>query len=75
VRYDKSRRPLARRVQKTADMLQRLCGIERLTALRARDALLVGLARFPRLSDEAIRRNLAADVRAIRSASLLGDAG
>jgi 2-polyprenyl-6-methoxyphenol hydroxylase-like FAD-dependent oxidoreductase len=74
VGYDKRRRPLARRVQKTAEMLQRLCGIERVTALRVRDALLAGLARFPRLSEEAIRRPLAADVRAIRSASLLGDA-
>jgi 2-polyprenyl-6-methoxyphenol hydroxylase-like FAD-dependent oxidoreductase len=73
--YDKRRRPLARRVQKTAEMLQRLCGIERVTALRARDALLVGFARFPRLSEEAIRRSLAGDVRAIRSASLLGDVG
>jgi 2-polyprenyl-6-methoxyphenol hydroxylase-like FAD-dependent oxidoreductase len=74
VGYDKRRRPLARRVQKTAEMLQRLCGIERVTALRVRDALLAGLARFPRLSEEAIRRPLVADVRAIRSASLLGDA-
>ena len=72
--YDKRRRPLARRVQLTAEMLQRLCGIEQVTALRVRDALLAGLARFPRLSDEAIRRALAADVRAVRSASLLGDA-
>ena len=72
--YDKRRRPLARRVQLTAEMLQRLCGIEQVTALRVRDALLAGLARFPRLSDEAIRRVLAADVRAVRSASLLGDA-
>jgi 2-polyprenyl-6-methoxyphenol hydroxylase-like FAD-dependent oxidoreductase len=73
-RYDKRRRPLARRVQKTAAMLQRLCGIEHVTTVRVRDALLAGLARFPRLSEEAIRRPLAADVRAIRSASLLGDA-
>jgi 2-polyprenyl-6-methoxyphenol hydroxylase-like FAD-dependent oxidoreductase len=72
--YDKRRRPLARRVQLTAEMLQRLCGIEQVTALRVRDALLAGLARFPRLSDEAIRRALAADVRAVRSASPLGDA-
>ena len=43
--------------------------------MRARDALLAGLARFPRLSEDAIRRTLAADVQAIRSASLLGDAG
>ena len=71
--YDKRRRPLARRVQKTAEMLQRLCGIEQVTALRVRDALLAGLARFPRLSDEAIRRALATDIRAIRSASLLGN--
>ena len=71
--YDKRRRPLARRVQLTAEMLQRLCGIEQVTALRVRDALLAGLARFPRLSDEAIRRALATDIRAIRSASLLGN--
>src|SRR5215207_8927860 len=74
VGYDKRRRPLARRVQKTAEMLQRLCGIQRVTALRVRDALLAGFARLPRLSEEAIRRPLAADVGAIRSASLLGDA-
>jgi 2-polyprenyl-6-methoxyphenol hydroxylase-like FAD-dependent oxidoreductase len=38
--YDKRRRPIARRVQMTAEMLQRLCGIERVTAQRVRDALL-----------------------------------
>jgi 2-polyprenyl-6-methoxyphenol hydroxylase-like FAD-dependent oxidoreductase len=70
--YDKRRRPLARRVQQTAAMLQRLCGIQRVAARRARDALLAGLAQFPQLSDEAIRRGLAADVGAIRSASVLG---
>jgi 2-polyprenyl-6-methoxyphenol hydroxylase-like FAD-dependent oxidoreductase len=74
VGYDKRRRPLARRVQKTAGMLQRLCGIEQVTTLRVRDALLAGLARFPRLSAEGIRRALDADVRTIRSASLLDDA-
>ena len=73
VGYDKRRRPFARRVQKTAEMLQRLCGIQRVQALRVRDALLAGSARFPRLSDEAIRRALATDIRAIRSASLLGN--
>jgi 2-polyprenyl-6-methoxyphenol hydroxylase-like FAD-dependent oxidoreductase len=73
-RYDKRRRPLARRVQKTAAMLQRLCGIEHVTTLRVRDALLTGLAHFPRLSEEVIRRPLAADVRTVRSASLLDDA-
>ena len=31
--------------------------------------LLVGLAHFPRLSEEVIRRALAADVRTVRSAS------
>jgi 2-polyprenyl-6-methoxyphenol hydroxylase-like FAD-dependent oxidoreductase len=75
VGYDKRRRRPARRLQKTAEMLQRICGIERGTAVRARDVLLAGLARFPRLSEEAIRRTLAADVRAIRSASLVGRAG
>jgi 2-polyprenyl-6-methoxyphenol hydroxylase-like FAD-dependent oxidoreductase len=74
VGYDKRRRPLARRVQQTAAMLQRLCGIQRVTARRARDALLAGLAQFPQLSDDAIRRGLAADIRAIRSASVLGEA-
>jgi 2-polyprenyl-6-methoxyphenol hydroxylase-like FAD-dependent oxidoreductase len=72
--YDKRRRPLARRVQKTAAMLQRLCGIQRVAARRARDALLAGFAQFPQLSDEAIRRGLAADVRAVRSTSVLGTA-
>jgi hypothetical protein len=72
--YDKRRRPLARRVQMTAEMLQRLCGIERVTTLRVRDALLAGLARFPRLSDVGIRRGLASDIRAVRSASLFDDA-
>jgi 2-polyprenyl-6-methoxyphenol hydroxylase-like FAD-dependent oxidoreductase len=71
--YDKRRRPLARRLQMTAELLQRLCGIERVTTLRIRDALLAGLAQFPRLSDESIRRTLAAEVRTVRSASLLGD--
>jgi 2-polyprenyl-6-methoxyphenol hydroxylase-like FAD-dependent oxidoreductase len=71
--YDKRRRPPARRVQRTAEMLQRLCGIERVTALRVRDALLAGMARFPRLSEEGIRRTLASDVRVVRS-SLLNDA-
>ncbi len=74
VGYDKRRRRLARRVQWTAEMLQRLCGIQRVPALHARDTLLAGLARFPRLSEQAIRRSLAADVRAIRSASVLSDA-
>ena len=48
-------------MQKTAEMLQRLCAHQRVTALRVRDALLAGLARFPRLSEEAIRRPLATD--------------
>jgi 2-polyprenyl-6-methoxyphenol hydroxylase-like FAD-dependent oxidoreductase len=73
VGYDRRRRPLARRVQNGATMLQRLCGMERVPAVRVRDALLAGLARFPRLSEEGIRRALATDVRTIRSASLLGD--
>jgi hypothetical protein len=55
-------------------MLQCLCGIEQVTTLRVRDALLVGLAHFPRLSEEVIRRALAADVRTVRSASQLGNA-
>jgi 2-polyprenyl-6-methoxyphenol hydroxylase-like FAD-dependent oxidoreductase len=72
--YDKRRRRLARRVQTTAGMLQRLCGIEQVTTLRVRDALLATLARFPQLSEAGIHRALDADVRTIRSASLLDDA-
>jgi 2-polyprenyl-6-methoxyphenol hydroxylase-like FAD-dependent oxidoreductase len=68
------RRPLARRVQKSAAVLQRLCGMERASAVRVRDVLLAGLAQFPRLSDQGIRRALAADVRTVRSASLLDHA-
>jgi 2-polyprenyl-6-methoxyphenol hydroxylase-like FAD-dependent oxidoreductase len=74
VGYDKRRRPLARRVQKSAAVLQRLCGMELASAVRVRDVLLAGLAQFPRLSEEGIRRALAADVRTVRSASLLDDA-
>jgi hypothetical protein len=47
--YDKRWRPFARRMQQTAAMLQRLCGIERVRTLRVRDALLAGLAQFPRM--------------------------
>ena len=54
VGYDKRRRPLARRVQKTAEMLQRLCGIERVAPC-GKGRSVAGLARFPRLSEEAIR--------------------
>jgi 2-polyprenyl-6-methoxyphenol hydroxylase-like FAD-dependent oxidoreductase len=73
VGYDKRRRPLVRRVQKLAAMLQRLCGMERASAVRVRDVLLAGLAHFPRLGEAGIRRPLAADVRTVRSAFLLGD--
>jgi hypothetical protein len=41
-------------------MLQRLCDIEQVTTLRVRDALVAGWAQFPRLSEEGIRRALAA---------------
>ena len=71
--YDQRRRRVARRVQKAAEMLQRLCGMEGVTAVHVRDTLLAGLAGFPRLGDEGIRRALATDVRVVRSASLLGD--
>jgi 2-polyprenyl-6-methoxyphenol hydroxylase-like FAD-dependent oxidoreductase len=74
VGYDRRRRPLARRMQQTSEMLQRLCAIERVTVRRLRDAVLVGLAQIPRLTEEGIRRALAADVRTIRSASLVGGA-
>jgi 2-polyprenyl-6-methoxyphenol hydroxylase-like FAD-dependent oxidoreductase len=68
--YDRRRRPLARRIQKTAAILERMCGIKQVTILRVRDAVLAGVAQFPRLSEEVIRRTLAAEVRTVRSASL-----
>jgi 2-polyprenyl-6-methoxyphenol hydroxylase-like FAD-dependent oxidoreductase len=73
VRYDQQRRPTVRRVQNIAGMLQRLCGLESTAALGIRDALLVGLGRLPGLSERSIRRTLAHDVRAVRSASLSGN--
>jgi 2-polyprenyl-6-methoxyphenol hydroxylase-like FAD-dependent oxidoreductase len=69
--YDRRRRPAAHRIQNTAGLLQRLCNLRQTTAMRLRDALLVGLTRFPRISEEGIRRGLASDVQAIRTASVL----
>jgi 2-polyprenyl-6-methoxyphenol hydroxylase-like FAD-dependent oxidoreductase len=74
VGYDKRRRATVRRLQQTAELLQRLCRIEQVVGLRVRDAVLASLARVPGLSEEGVRRSLATDVRAVRSASVLGGA-
>lgn len=73
VRFDQHRRQAVRRVQNIAGMLQRLCGVEGDAAVVMRDALLVGLSRLPGISDNSIRRALAKDVTAVRTASVLGN--
>ena len=71
--YDQHRRPTARRVQNMAGVLQRLCNLHQPGAMRLRDAPLIALSHLPRLSEESTRRALATDVRAVRSASVLGN--
>jgi 2-polyprenyl-6-methoxyphenol hydroxylase-like FAD-dependent oxidoreductase len=71
-RYDRDRRPAARRIQDTAGILQRLCNLHQPGAIRVRDAALMALARFPRLGEESTRRAIARDVRTVMSASALG---
>lgn len=70
-RYDQSRRPRARRVQNAAGILQRMCRLDQRMAVRARDAFFGGLNRIPRLTEAGIRQALAADIHAVRSASIL----
>ena len=70
-RYDRRRRPAARRVQDTAGILQRLCNLHQHKAIRVRDAAFMALTRFPRLSKESTRRALSSDVQAVMSASVL----
>ena len=72
-RYDRHRRPAARRVQDTAGILQRRCNLHQARAIRVRDAVLIALTRFPRLSEESTRRALASEVRTVMSASVLGN--
>ena len=68
-RYDRERRPAARRVQDTAGILQRLCNLHQPGAIRVRDATLMALSRFPRLGEESTRRAMAREVRSVMSAS------
>ena len=70
-RYDRCRRPTARRLQNTADLLQILCNLRRGPAIRARDTVLTNLSRLSRLSEMATRRALSAEIEAIRSTSVL----
>jgi hypothetical protein len=70
VGYAKRRRPLARRVLKSAEMLQRLCGIERVTAPHVRDLCWRDWSGSRGSLTRGIRRALATDVRVVRSASL-----
>ena len=72
-RYDQHRRPIARRIQNTAGLLQRLCNLSRPAAIRLRDAPLIGLNHVPKLGEQGTRRALSSDVRAVRSASVLSD--
>jgi 2-polyprenyl-6-methoxyphenol hydroxylase-like FAD-dependent oxidoreductase len=71
-RYDNQRRPVLRRVQDVAGILQRLCNLRQSTAIRIRDAALIALTRIPDVSEKSTRRALASDVQAVTSASVLG---
>jgi 2-polyprenyl-6-methoxyphenol hydroxylase-like FAD-dependent oxidoreductase len=70
-RYDQHRRPVVRRVQNTAGVLQRLCNLGRPGAIRLRDAPFIGLNHVPELGEQGTRRSLSSDIRVVRSASVL----
>ena len=53
---DKRRRPLARVCRRRPGRSSACAASNKVTTLRVRDAPLAGLAQFPRLSEEGIRR-------------------
>jgi 2-polyprenyl-6-methoxyphenol hydroxylase-like FAD-dependent oxidoreductase len=69
-RYDRIRRPAVRRVQDVAGVLQYLCGLDSPLAQHVRDAVLAAGTMVPQLGQNAIRRALLPDVRAVRSATV-----
>jgi 2-polyprenyl-6-methoxyphenol hydroxylase-like FAD-dependent oxidoreductase len=69
-RYDRIRRPAVRRVQDMAGVLQSLCGLDSPLAQHVRDAVLTAGTMVPQLGQNAIRRALLPDVRAVRSATV-----
>jgi 2-polyprenyl-6-methoxyphenol hydroxylase-like FAD-dependent oxidoreductase len=69
-RYDRIRRPAVRRVQDVAGVLQSLCGLDSPLAQHVRDAVLAAGTMVPQLGQNAIRRALLPDVRAVRSATV-----
>lgn len=66
-RYDRRRRPVVRRVQNIAGLLESLCNLRHRSATRMRDAVLTTLARSSRLSATAMRRALEDDIRTVRT--------
>ena len=66
-RYDRIRRPAVRRVQDVAGVLQSLCALGSPLA-HVRDAALAVSTLVPQLGQNASRRALLPDVRAVRSA-------
>lgn len=66
-RYDRRRRPVVRRVQNIAGLLERLCNLRHRSATRMRDAVLTTLARSSRLCATAMRRALEDDIRTVRT--------
>ncbi len=65
--YDRRRRPVVRRIQNIAGMLESLCNLRHHSATRVRDAVLTTLERSPRLRATAIRRALEDDIRTVRT--------
>ncbi len=70
-RYDRRRRPTARRVQNTAGLLQVLCNLHRVPAIWTRDALLTRLPGLSRLSEWTTRRALASEIQAVRPTAVV----
>lgn len=69
-RYDRQRRPVVRRLQNTAGLLDHLCNLHHTGAIRVRDTVLGAIARLPRVGEVTARRTLDSDVQAVRSATI-----
>jgi 2-polyprenyl-6-methoxyphenol hydroxylase-like FAD-dependent oxidoreductase len=67
--YDGLRRPIVRRIQDGAGILQRLCGLGPGPGRVLRDAAFRAVARSERLTERGLRRALLPDVRAVRTAA------
>jgi 2-polyprenyl-6-methoxyphenol hydroxylase-like FAD-dependent oxidoreductase len=65
-RYDRRRRPAARRIQDTAAMLERWCGLRDRRQIWLRDTAARLVGGVPFVMSTGLRRSLVPDVRAVR---------